>query len=91
MADDILSFDRLIDSVTPEIYQNLKQAIEIGKWPDGRQLTLEQKEHTLQAVIAYEHQHVCEQERVGFIDRGRKKEGEVCASNDEPQPVDIRS
>ena len=43
------SFLEAIENITPEIYQNLKLAVEIGKWPDGRKLTQEQKELTLQA------------------------------------------
>jgi len=95
MTENSMSFDGLIDSITPEVYQNLKRAIEIGKWPDGRKLTRDQMEHTFQAIIAYEHQHIAEQDRVGFIDRGSKEEGEVCASTDDslkddPQPVQIK-
>lgn len=77
-----MDFQQLIDGITPDIYRNLKRAVEIGKWPDGRALTAEQRELSMQAVIAYELQHVPEQERTGFIDRGTKAEGEVC--DDEP-------
>ena len=52
------SFNQAIENITPEIYQNLKLAIEIGKWPDGRKLTQEQKELCLQAVIAWELQNL---------------------------------
>ena len=54
------SFNQAIENITPEIYQNLKLAIEIGKWPDGRKLTQEQKELCLQAVIAWELQNLPE-------------------------------
>lgn len=77
-----MQFQKLIDTITPEIYANLKQAIEIGKWPDGRAVTAEQRELCMQAVIAYEAKHVAETERTGFIDRGSKAEGELC--EDEP-------
>jgi hypothetical protein len=40
----------------------------------------------MQAVIAYELQHVDERERTGFIDRGGKEEGEVC--DDDQPPAD---
>lgn len=73
-----MEFQRLIDSINPEIHRNLLRAIEIGKWPDGRALTAEQRELCLQAVIAYEAKHVTETERTGFIDRGSKAEGELC-------------
>jgi uncharacterized protein len=76
-----MQFKQLIDEITPEIYRNLKRAIEIGKWPDGRALTSEQRELSMQALIAYEAQHVDECERSGFIDRGSKAEGEVCADD----------
>lgn len=33
----------LIAAMTPEIYQRLVQAVELGKWPDGAALTPEQK------------------------------------------------
>lgn len=74
-----MQFQQLINTITPDIYANLKGAIEIGKWPDGRSLTLEQRELCMQAIIAYEAQHVAETERTGFIDRGSKAEGEQCA------------
>lgn len=73
-----MQFQKLIETITPEIYANLKTAIEIGKWPDGRALTGEQRGLCLQAVIAYEEKHIPENERTGFIDRGSKAESEVC-------------
>lgn len=56
----------------------LKRAIEIGKWPDGRVLTEEQKALCMEAVIHYDQRFVEEADRVGHIDRGSKAEGEVC-------------
>lgn len=62
-----MNFEDLLNSITPDIYANLKQAIEIGKWPNGDKLSVEQKESCLQAVIAYELKNVPEQERTGYI------------------------
>ena len=84
MAEGKLDYDEVIAQLTPEIYQNFKRAVEIGKWPDGRVVTPEQKEHCMTAVIAYEQKFVAEQERTGFIDRGSKEEGEMC--DDKPDP-----
>ena len=56
----------LLDSITPEVYERLKQAVEIGKWPDGRALTDGQKALSLQAVIAYEDCKPAEQ-RSGYV------------------------
>ncbi|AHG18298.1 transcriptional regulator [Chania multitudinisentens RB-25] len=47
----------LIAAMTPEIYQRLVQAVELGKWPDGVALTPEQKENSLQAVMLWQSMH----------------------------------
>lgn len=83
-----MDFKKLIDNITPEIYQALRRAIEIGKWPNGEPLTQEQREHCMEAVIAWDHQHQPEEQRVGFIDKGSKAEGELC-SDDQPAENDV--
>lgn len=83
-----MNFDALIDSITPETYQSLLRALELGKWADGNRLTPEQKEHVMQAIIAYGEKNLAVQERVGYIDRGTKDEGEMCDDSAPPeQPV----
>lgn len=61
------SFVEMIENITPEIYQSLKLAVEIGKWSDGRKLSQEQKELCLQAMIAWEMQNLPEDERTGYM------------------------
>ncbi len=80
-----MTFDDIMEQLTPERYKDLQRAVELGKWPDGTRLTQAQREHCLQLVIAYGEKHLQEQERVGYIDRGSKQEGETCT--DKPQPV----
>lgn len=86
-----MTLDELIASITPETYESLKRAVELGKWADGTRLTPEQRANCMQAVIAYGERNLAEEERVGFIDRGHKEEGEVCgddhAHEHEEQPV----
>lgn len=74
------SFLEAIETITPEIYESLKQAVEIGKWPDGRKLTQEQKELTLQAMIAWETQNLPEEQRTGYMGP------QACSSKSEPVP-----
>lgn len=76
-----MQYDDVIASITPEIYQNMLRAIETGRWPDGRQVSDAQREHCMGAVIAWGERHLPEHERVGYIDRGEKEEGEVCDSD----------
>ncbi|MGH8463855.1 MAG: YeaC family protein [Pseudomonas sp.] len=61
------TFAQMIENITPEIYESLKLAVELGKWADGRKLTTEQKELSLQAVIAWEVQNLPEDQRTGYM------------------------
>jgi uncharacterized protein YeaC (DUF1315 family) len=54
------SFAHMIENITPDIYQSLKLAVEIGKWSDGRKLTL-------QAIIAWEAKNLPEDQRTGYM------------------------
>lgn len=66
-----MNFEQVIETLDPDIYQRLKRAVEIGKWPDGRVLTEEQKATSMRAVLAYEVKHnVPKAERVGYLDTG---------------------
>lgn len=78
----------MLSVLTPEIVSALRLAIETGKWPDGRRLSDEQRALCLQAAIAWEHKHLREEERIGYIDKG-EKEGGVCddASPPHEEPV----
>lgn len=70
------SYAQMIEQITPEIYRNLKQSVELGKWPNGLALTQEQKENCMQAIIAWEAKNLPENERTGFMD------GPGCKSQD---------
>lgn len=69
MTDTPASFEALLASVTPEIHRQLRTAIELGRWPNGDRLSDEQRQNSLQIVIAWEERHLPEEERVGYIDR----------------------
>jgi len=57
----------LVNNITPDIYKQLKRAVELGKWPTGEKISKEQRELCLQAVIAYENIHVSPEDRTGHI------------------------
>lgn len=61
------SFNEMISNITPDIYQSLKTAVEIGKWSDGGKLTAEQRELSLQAMIAWEIQNLPEDQHTGYM------------------------
>lgn len=68
---------RMLQVLTPEIVDNFRRAIELGKWADGQKLSREQVATCLQAVIAWEARNLPEHERAGYIAK-EEKEGEVC-------------
>lgn len=67
-----MTYEELIAAMTPQMHAALKQAIELGKWPDGRRLSDEQRQICMRAVIAYDMENLPPEERIGFIDRTKK-------------------
>lgn len=68
-----MDYKSAIEQMTRAQYEALKRSIELGKWPNGEPLSAEQRENSLQAVIAWGELYLPPEERVGFIDRSKKK------------------
>ena len=81
-----MDYQQMIGSMSPEIYRSLKRSVELGKWPDGRPMTAEQRQNAMQAIIAWGEKHLPENERVGFIDKGPKAGG----SCDDPPATTLK-
>ncbi len=64
-------------SLPPEMIKRFKLAVETGKWPDGSEVTASQREIALQAVIAYESEHMDASQRTAAMD------GECASKNKE--------
>jgi len=60
-------FTQIISNLSKEVYENLKQAIELGKWQDGRKVRPEQLELCMQAVIIWENAQLQPEQRTGYI------------------------
>jgi uncharacterized protein YeaC (DUF1315 family) len=94
-----MSLDDLIANMTPDIYRNMKDAVELGRWGDGRTMTSEQKEFSIEAMMRYEHLNkIAEADRIGFVDttnkRRQKAEAHAKAkanslTDDDTQPIKI--
>ena len=72
-----MDYLQLIETMSPDIYQRLLRSVELGKWPDGRALTAEQRESAMQAIIAWGERHLPERDRVGYVER-KEKPDEKC-------------
>lgn len=84
------SFEDLIASMTPEICDNMRRAVELGKWPDGRVLSKEQREMCMQAVLAWETKNLPEEQRTGYMEQACKGDGDGGKDEVEEQPVTLR-
>ena len=62
-----ISKDEMLNALDDELIQRFKTALELGKWPDGRALTKEQKDICMQAIIVFEHTNVPEEQRTGYV------------------------
>lgn len=77
-----MQFSDAARQLDPEIYRRLRQSLELGKWPDGRALTTDQKMVAMEAVIHYEQSNnIPETERVGYLET-------VCKSKSATVPAD---
>jgi uncharacterized protein YeaC (DUF1315 family) len=77
------NYEEAIKAMPAELYQRMVDALSVGKWPDGRELTEAQREQTMDAVILWGNLHLPEDQRIGFIDKGSKA-GSSC---DDPVPL----
>jgi uncharacterized protein YeaC (DUF1315 family) len=79
----------LFSKIDENIYQELKQAIELGRWLSGSTVTEQQKQLALQAIIRFEQLHLPEEEHTAYI---FKPEHEPCdsASSSEEQIIKFK-
>ncbi|WP_066014313.1 YeaC family protein [Endozoicomonas atrinae] len=76
-----MQLDAFLKKMTPAIHQSLKLALELGRWPDGRVMTQDERDASLQAVIAYEYENLPESERVGYMPAKCKSDSKASIGN----------
>lgn len=64
-----MNFDQVSQNLDPQVYQSLKTALELGKWPNGQPLSDKQKSICMEAIIKYEARHLPPEQRTGYIER----------------------
>lgn len=87
-----MDYESLIARLDATTCDALRRAVELGKFPDGRRLTDEQRALCMEAVLAWEMRNLPPEQRTGYIDRGSKADGEQCETHDHDhaQPLNIR-
>ena len=68
-----MEYLKVLEHLNPTVYEQLKQSLEIGKWPNGELLTERQKEIVMQALIGWGDIHLPAEQRIGYIDKGKKE------------------
>lgn len=66
-----MNLEQIVNSMTPEIYQRLATAVELGKWPDGVALTPEQKENSLKLVMLWQARNNVQAEHMTIDTNGQ--------------------
>ena len=82
-----MDFEQLLKQLTPEIVGSLKRAVELGKWPDGCVLTAEQREQSLQAVLAWEARNLPEEQRTGYLAQSCKNSKSPSKNEDDKDSI----
>lgn len=62
--------ESLLQAITPDIYERLRQSVETGKWLDGNPLTEQQKDTCLQAIIMYQSKVLASKEYMTVNEHG---------------------
>jgi len=83
-----LDLDKLVKTMTPDIYESLKKAVELGRWGNGVKLNKQQISDSLQLLIAYDEKNKPAEDRVGYIHQ--KKHLHCGSAEDEWQTIDIK-
>ena len=54
---EVTTFRSLANQIPTEILHTFAQAVELGKWPDGANMTMTQRDICLQVLILRYYQH----------------------------------
>ncbi|MEB6378814.1 YeaC family protein [Leclercia adecarboxylata] len=66
-----MNIEEMINGMTPDVYQRLVTAVELGKWADGVALTPEQKENCLQLVMLWQARNNTEAQHMTIDTQGQ--------------------
>ncbi|GAK84981.1 uncharacterized protein YeaC [Vibrio ponticus] len=86
-----MDVEQLVNAITPEAYQRLLYAVETGRWPEGTELSQQQRDSCMQAVMLYQSKHNAEAQHMTVAQGGEvsfKSKAEL-KKQFQPQQADI--
>lgn len=66
-----MDINKLLESMTPEVFENLQYAVETGKWYNGTLLSQEQRSTCMQAMMLYQSKHNKDAEHMTVAEGGK--------------------
>jgi uncharacterized protein YeaC (DUF1315 family) len=82
----MMTVDELIKAMTPDVFQSMKGALELSRWPDGRKMGREQKVLCMEALIRYEEMtDMAADQRIGYMEAACKS-----TKDDDTQTLTIK-
>ena len=87
-----MNLEHMVERLTREQADGLRQALELGKWADGRPLLPEHREQGMRALLLWEARHLPQEQRVGFMSQScasKNKNKEGAAADDSTTAVRI--
>ncbi|TNF36383.1 MAG: DUF1315 family protein [Gammaproteobacteria bacterium] len=64
-----MDIEEFVNRLGQAEYAAVKQAIELGKWPDGRVLASDDRELLMRAMIAWENKHLAPDQQTGYMEQ----------------------
>ena len=65
-----MDINKLLESMTPEVFENLQYAVETGKWHNGTLLSQEQRSTCMQVMMLYQSKHNKDAEHMTVAEGG---------------------
>ncbi len=78
-----MTLEEMLAQLDKEGVENLRRAVEIGRWPNGEKVEQEQRVLCMQALIAWEQHNLPEEERSGYMP------GAACESKSEVDDTQV--
>ncbi|MGR6861162.1 DUF1315 family protein [uncultured Aliivibrio sp.] len=65
-----MNINKLLESMTADVFKNLQYAVETGKWHNGTPLSTEQRSTCMQAMMLYQSKHNKEAQHMTVAEGG---------------------
>lgn len=65
-----MDINKLLETMTADVFRNLQYAVETGKWHNGTPLSIDQRSTCMQAMMLYQSKHNKEAQHMTVAEGG---------------------